>query len=465
MNLREQYERFPYPPIPALALPRRGQGEGLRFELGAQLVRNGYAETLRDHRGIRILVAGAGTFETLVVAQTHPRAAELVAVDLSGSSLAKTRARLRLHRLARPFTRLPCVRLVAADLRDWSDPRGFDYILASNVLHHVEDPAALLSRLAGMLRPGGLLRLVTYPKASRLWMREAGHWLALNGVTPGTPSLKRRAHEAIGLLPPEHPARLAFETQGETAREAGIVDAFLNACENPLSPLEWREATRRAGLSLVAETQAESSRSAFVVSLLPATAALDAWTRLQILDDFLELCANPVLWLRKIPSLSGGAPAAEGTSELAPAHVPDRWAPRNLDEFWLPSRPLFELAWNLRRAEALLSRAGISLKTALDTFRTEVGPRVSAPPEERPLPGLAATDYELSSLLALEEPWRDHDWQELERELGSGLRLEHEGVAAPSGPLHLQAAWHQCRFGASKPEIPLRLLRDSLRES
>ncbi|MCM2324218.1 MAG: class I SAM-dependent methyltransferase [Oligoflexia bacterium] len=396
--VRDQYERFPYPPIPALALPRRGQGAELSYETGTRLCHG--AE--RSHAGIRILVAGAGAFETLVVAQAHPRAAEIVAVDLSAASLARTRWRLRLLRLARPFARLPRVTLRHADLHEWRDPGKFDSILASNVLHHVDDPAALLGHLAEFLAPEGILRMVTYPKASRLWMRETGRFLRRAGLSPETPSLPARAAAAIRELSPEDPVRLTFETQGETRTAAGIVDAFLNACENPLSPREWQRATARAGLELAAEAQSPGSRSEFLSEILPETAALDAWTRLQILDDLLELCANPVLWLRRGPDggaahesgARAGVPAQEDNTLAAGASAP--LAPA--DPAISARTPLHELSQGLLRAEKELARVGVTLERALQAFHEQVGPRVSAPPEEQPLPGLAASDYELSRL-------------------------------------------------------------------
>src|SRR4051812_12385487 len=98
--VRDQYERFPYPPAPWMALPRRGQGEALRLENAGI-----------DHAGKRILVAGAGTLEGLVAAEMHPRAREIVAVDLSESSLQAMRKRIILRRVARPFSRkLPPIR-------------------------------------------------------------------------------------------------------------------------------------------------------------------------------------------------------------------------------------------------------------------------------------------------------------------------------------------------------------------
>jgi SAM-dependent methyltransferase len=291
--VRAQYERFPYPPVPWMALPRRGEGARLAFERGFRLA---YGEE-QAHDGIRILVAGAGTIEPLVVAQAHPRARELVAVDVSQASLRTLGRRAALRRVARPFSAHPPMRRIAADLRSWEDGK-FDYILASNCLHHVEDPAALLERLAGWLAPGGLLRLVTYPCASRIWMREASGLLKSGGLAPAR-GARRRAFALIAGLPEGHPARVAFESHPENGSDTGVIDAFLHARERPLRPLEWARACARAGLSLAAEDQEAASRSSFLDELAPEARALDPWIKLQILDDLLELCANPVLWLRR----------------------------------------------------------------------------------------------------------------------------------------------------------------------
>ena len=77
--VRSQYESYPYPPIPLVALPRRDQGAALRMPGGSE--------------GARILVAGAGTFEAIVVARANAGAREIVAVDLSSASIRRLRAR------------------------------------------------------------------------------------------------------------------------------------------------------------------------------------------------------------------------------------------------------------------------------------------------------------------------------------------------------------------------------------
>ncbi len=378
MDLRTQYERYPYPPVSALALPARGEGAALAYETGARLA---FGEP-RSATG-RVLVVGCGTLEALVASQANPRAAEVVALDLSEASLARLGRRERLQRLARPWRRLPPIRRLRADLREWEPEGRFELILASNVLHHLPDPAGALVRLASWLAPDGLLRLVTYPRASRIWMRETSAWLRSKGLAAGQPGLRARAFSAIAELPPLHPARLCFESQPEVGTETGIVDAFLHTCENPLSPLEWAEACARAGLRLVGEAQTESSSSGFLVELVPATAALSAWERLEVMDCLLELCANPVLWLARGDGLGLG----HGIGD-APAHG---------------HGPAFrhELRAGLIRAHAILARAGVPLDDVLGALKREVGPRVSR--DGRALPGLAIVDLDTTALLASAE--------------------------------------------------------------
>ena len=102
--LRNQYERYPYPPVGFLALPRRNEGKELRYP--------------RAHEGIRILIAGCGTLETTVVAQNHGRAMEIVSVDLSERSMEISEKRLGWMKIARPLSVLPPVRWIAGDLQN-----------------------------------------------------------------------------------------------------------------------------------------------------------------------------------------------------------------------------------------------------------------------------------------------------------------------------------------------------------
>lgn len=407
-TVRQQYERFPYPPIPVLALPKRNQGRELRFERGCQLEEQPSAQ-MRTHSGIRILVAGAGTIEPLVVAQMHPHAHEIIAIDLSQNSLNQLKLKLSLARWIRFPKKRPPIKLVQADLLEWLAQKecpSFDYIVASNVIHHVPHPQFLLALLSKNLAPGGLLRLVTYPKASRIWMRLTAQWLRIHGLTPATPHLISKARETISLLPEDHPICSTFFTHPEIGTAAGVVDAFLHSCENPLKPLEWEMAAEENLLQLIGETQTQTSKSDFLNEIVPELSHLSRWNKLQILDDLLELCANPILWFKK---LHHRPPGTEKKSLLRRLEPRPFLSPFECDgesdaKFAIPPLPFGELREGLLRIEKILENEPITLDQLMERFKTEVGPRVNPHNPEHILKGLALSDYSLETLLNATAP-------------------------------------------------------------
>ena len=464
LSVKHQYERFPYPPINPLALPKRSQGAKLSYEFGmARLTQEPVS-----HRGIRILVAGAGTLEALVVAQTHPHAREVVAIDLSQNSLNRLRLRTRLAQVTRFLWKKAPIRLVCADLNDlralepasdYPEPpfnaQSFDYILASNVLHHSPNPQKLLTLLAERLKPSGILRLVTYPKASRLWMRKTGLWLKINGLNSDTPHLVNQAKHSIKSLPIEHPIRLCFESQPEVHTSTGIVDAFLNVCENPLSPLEWKNAAENASLECFSESHAESSQSGFLDSVIPELKNQSFWNKLQIMDDFLEICSNPILWFKKTPRKN------QTEAEFNPNLNPELKHEVNTKEGTFPSETFWEMKQNLLRIQNLLEASDAQLKEWHQKFHTEVGPRVDPKNPDRNLLGLALSDYSLEDILKSERPWTDETWSDIknpsEQELTLSCPELPDELTIPGDTLRKQADWLQVRLGTVLNTIPFRL--------
>lgn len=373
---RHQYERHPYPPIPSLALPSRGKEFRLSYELGAQFAFPESPQVTPSHAGLKILVLGGGTFEPVLVAQTHPLASEVTAVDLSLRSL-KILKRRKVWAKAMGRHLAP-LRLLQADLMSWEPQEQFDYIMASNVLHHLENPAKGLQRIAKWIKPGGLLRLVTYPKSSRIWMRQTSDFFRRQGLSASTPRLALRCREVISRLDPSDPKRSCFESQPETHPLGGLIDAFFHPCERPLTPLQWFAHAQNSGLKWLGEGQDPLSQSSFLDELTPHQSFLRLmpWEKLQILDDLLEVLSNPVIWFQK--------------KRLEPAQeVPIEDPP-----FFNPQQ---EIRFYLKRAERLLIRAGIHLDEVLSQLQKEVGSRVSHPslefPEGKPLPGLSILDH------------------------------------------------------------------------
>lgn len=460
--VKQQYQQFPYPPVNAFALPRRDQGVALAWARGADRARARNLPLSSNGAGLRILVVGCGTLEALVVAQQHPQAVEVVALDLSAASLARLQQRLRLARVrdvcslaAWRGQALPKVRCVEADLHQWCDGE-FDYIVANNVLHHTPDAAAALAHLATMLRPGGLMRVVTYPAHSRLWVRYVGAYLRWHGLHQGTPNLVARSRQLISQLPDAHPVRSCFFAHSEHRTAAGIVDAFLHALERPLSPLQWQAAIAAAGLLSLGEDQHVLSRSNLLSELLPVTQALSDWQRLQMMDDVLELATNPVWCLYKGQAAQISTPLLPEPSPSIMIDADMLCSQLSIEQFlaqlpqrkqWrLPSQMFFEMGQGVHRAQAVLNEIELPVTELTQVLATELGRRVDRHGHD--IPGLTLADYEVPQLLRAVEPWTEDQWQQLQAQLGDTVCLYMNTQRVPGDGLSQQAAYVQLMHGA-----------------
>lgn len=310
-SVAEQYERHPYPSIPLLAIPRTASTHAIAYELG-QYLRTG--RFVAHDRTTRILVAGAGTFEPLVIRRAHARA-EIVALDLSAAALRRLRWRERLTTLGLRSR----IDRVQGDLHDDLRQRlgSFDYIVCTGVIHHSPTPERLLANLSALLKPTGVLRVMTYAANSRRWIYELQRFFKERGTSPNLRACERE----LAALPEQNPRsvahraalRAAFESYEDRLNPAGLIDGFFHACDRPLKIENLAQATAAAGLKLIgfghawhsqpAGLQAQLTNAAVHTEasreVLRAYEKLDAWSRLACVDALGELAVNPVLWLAK----------------------------------------------------------------------------------------------------------------------------------------------------------------------
>jgi SAM-dependent methyltransferase len=112
------------------------------------LFRTRFLPTLPD--GYSHLEVGPGHGLFLAHAAADPRCRAATGWDVSAASIAATEAALRAFAVARP------VMLTVQDvLGAPADPKAFDSAVISEVLEHLEDPAAALRTLLASLKPGG----------------------------------------------------------------------------------------------------------------------------------------------------------------------------------------------------------------------------------------------------------------------------------------------------------------------
>ncbi len=118
-------------------------------------------------------VADVGTGTGFVAAGIAPRVGRVLAVDNSLAMLDV--ARRNLAELGIPNVELLEGDVAALPLEDASVDAAF----ANMVLHHAEDPAAMLREMARVVRPGGVVAVTDEVEHPFAWMREehADVWL------------------------------------------------------------------------------------------------------------------------------------------------------------------------------------------------------------------------------------------------------------------------------------------------
>jgi ubiquinone/menaquinone biosynthesis C-methylase UbiE len=122
-------------------------------------------------------VADVGTGTGFVAAGIAPRVGRVIAVDNSSAMLEV--ARKNLSDLG-----LENVEFVEGDVRALPIESGsVDAVFANMVLHHAEDPTAMLREMSRIAKPSGLVAVVDEVEHPYSWMREehADLWL---GFTP-----------------------------------------------------------------------------------------------------------------------------------------------------------------------------------------------------------------------------------------------------------------------------------------
>jgi SAM-dependent methyltransferase len=157
--VRAQYEQNPYP-------------RWVRMQTVFQ------KEDLKLSPRPRILVAGCGTGQNAIGTALRFAGASVLAIDFSSASLGYALRKTREIGL----TNVEYRRADILGLGGYGE--RFDLIECSGVLHHLADPAEGLRILAGLRRPGGLMRVGLYSAHGRRQISRARELIAAHGFQP-----------------------------------------------------------------------------------------------------------------------------------------------------------------------------------------------------------------------------------------------------------------------------------------
>lgn len=245
--VKAQYEALPYP-------PRDPRDEAKRLIVGSPSNLpeiEHYVFGGRLPQRLRVLVAGGGTGDaTVMIAQQmadRGLAGEVVYLDWSEASrkIAETRIAIR---------KLPNVKFVTGSLTDFTalNLGTFDYIDCCGVLHHLDDPPAVLAALARALNPAGGMGLMLYGALGRRGVYDAQAVLAAL-AEPGDAiearvDLAKRYIE--GIPPTNWLKRNPFVADHLRQGDAGLVDLLLHARDRAYTVPDIEALLAGAGLRL-----------------------------------------------------------------------------------------------------------------------------------------------------------------------------------------------------------------------
>jgi tetratricopeptide (TPR) repeat protein/SAM-dependent methyltransferase len=188
--VREQYEEMPYPRWVKAA--QIGKPVPIELHLRAQF-RLAEIRPLGRAGRVDILVAGCGTGQHPIETARQYANAQVLAVDLSLSSLCYAR------RMTRALG-VPNVEYAQADiLKLGAVDRRFDVIESVGVLHHLADPEAGWRTLLSLLRPNGLMLVGLYSRVARRDIALAREFIAQRGYGPTADDIRRCRQELLAL--------------------------------------------------------------------------------------------------------------------------------------------------------------------------------------------------------------------------------------------------------------------------
>jgi tetratricopeptide (TPR) repeat protein/SAM-dependent methyltransferase len=188
--VKQQYEENPYPRW------TKASPVGKPVTIDAYLRRRFPHISLRHVAGkntVEILVAGCGTGQHSIETAREFAGAQVLAVDLSLTSLCYAKRKTRELGLTN-------VEYAQADILQLpSIGRTFDFIEASGSLQCMADQLAGWRLLLSTLRPGGFMRLGLYSRTARQDINDARRLIAERGYSPRAEDIRQFRQELMGF--------------------------------------------------------------------------------------------------------------------------------------------------------------------------------------------------------------------------------------------------------------------------
>ena len=201
IGVQEQYEASPYPRWIDLRLERvpltiREVARRARLRISNESIFNCISP--------EVLVAGCGTGQQSIEAGSKFKNSEIVAVDLSATSLAYASRKTDEFGLTN-------IDYMQADILDlYNLDQKFDVIECCGVLHHMDNPFEGWQVLTECLKPGGLMKIALYSKKARASVNAIRKEIAELGIYSDLASVKGFRELVIESKKQHHKAVCSF---------------------------------------------------------------------------------------------------------------------------------------------------------------------------------------------------------------------------------------------------------------
>jgi Tfp pilus assembly protein PilF/2-polyprenyl-3-methyl-5-hydroxy-6-metoxy-1,4-benzoquinol methylase len=182
LSVQNQYEENPYPRWV------KAEPAGNVKDFVGYLCRKFPLSSFRRYGksgGADVMIAGCGTGRHSIEVARHFQCAQVLAVDLSISSLSYARRKTReLGLTSIEYAQADLLKLGSLD-------RSFDVVESVGVLHHLADPWAGWRVLLSLLRPAGFMKLGFYSEVARRHIVKARAFIAGQGYGATADDIRR----------------------------------------------------------------------------------------------------------------------------------------------------------------------------------------------------------------------------------------------------------------------------------
>jgi len=200
--VKQQYEENPYPRWTDNNTFERAPFQEVMTQIFPYLTADSF-KAIDPNQPMRTLIAGCGTGKQVMESESLFGNQDILAVDLSASSLSYAIRKAREKNINN-------VRFGLADILKLGElGQQFDIIQSTGVLHHMHDPMAGWKVLTGCLKPGGFMLIALYSETARKSIVAARNFVKKQGFESTAEGI-RECRNQMRKLPDNHPVKPAL---------------------------------------------------------------------------------------------------------------------------------------------------------------------------------------------------------------------------------------------------------------